>query len=1268
TDRQTRKVHRFSASLTACVLLSCVLTFSSHTQSSHYRAETYREVVWLAREFACNQCNPKRGLIMGTELSKQQQGGEDEDEALDARSTTATTLPLPLVAEKWHDWLQGAESLYIQGRFRAYQKALRKDAPSLPSDPMAAALLKAVARANAAIGRHAEASRVSSGLQGGGGGGGGGGVGGVVRGEGKGVPVGDDGNKNSEARDASLASLEKALRETVDVALQATSSSSSLAAAAGAAGAAGAADAAGAGAATSSAAAGAASSSCAAAGRSSPIGAGARQASGLRARPGVAVIAAAAEDVAVQVACAVMATRLAQGEPTKAVSVGLRLLARRQTTVAAAAFVFAEVGAAHVNDETVGPETTTTATRGGGGGSRRGRQDSSGGGGGGGGGGGERQQDGKCKAARDVFFGVDALRKAFESALSGPAIGGRRLPLQEAAPRLLHLLRLSWLLAVANLALGRAAVAAQFVLVAETAYGTRPSAWRKASFLLATHPPGGASAAYAPRSRCLGLVAASARASANGNCGRGLGGAGARAGAGAGRDPALSMCRFLRGLALLAQGDLESAAGRLEESLELDPRNRHATVCLAHTYCFAAAAAAAAPAGGGGDGGLPPPPPQLPPPTTTPQRQRWKPSDERIRELLRLLSLGASAHFESAEQQELLLRGGGSRAGGERRQAAAKGEEEEEDSAGSGGGGGGEYGGGVETWVLLACVARARGDAGGAVSMFRRVLALDPHCLEAVYGIARVLQESGDHATSRDLLLFLGERSQEISSSIGDDNPTTTTTTKNSRGGSESGSGSSCHGRPSPRERRRSHLCFPLDIDAGGRRPGIREDRSWIGGGGGGGGGAAGAAMLPVATAEVMWRVARASMGAKDWSTAILALRGLAAELLSRATSPFPKKDNAQLFFFASSRKGGDGFSASPGPARARVLRALAFCQIQRGLYRDALETTSEGLGRAAGGSSGGGGAAEGDDAAMLMLRADALLCLEEGEAVVEASLDRATQLLNLRQIDMSLPPPPPPRSSSSSPPPPPAIRTTAARRRQQEQQQQQKQQSAVTITLTTPPPPPPPPPYPGNNNNNNNNNNNTNSGENEGVVAPPPPHPRDLAVDRDRRLARSAAFNNRAVLLVAAGRGEEACRLLRACLLLLPGEPRPVFNLTLALWRLGRRRAACAHWLEARGWLGDVGGGGAGGGGGGGGGGMANTEAFAKLLDSACRRKALLKPDAAVRRNTYGGGQGNPSSSSFPTAGFHVTEGEGDPLSLPPLQLCLLDIRCLTWWIDNDL
>lgn len=75
-------------------------------------------------------------------------------------------------------------------------------------------------------------------------------------------------------------------------------------------------------------------------------------------------------------------------------------------------------------------------------------------------------------------------------------------------------------------------------------------------------------------------------------------------------------------------------------------------------------------------------------------------------------------------------------------------EQEEEEFAGSSGGGRGggssssgsssrdwrafreESGGGVESWILLACVARARGDAGGTVSMFRRALALDPHCLE----------------------------------------------------------------------------------------------------------------------------------------------------------------------------------------------------------------------------------------------------------------------------------------------------------------------------------------------------------------------------------------------------------------------------------------------------------------------------------------------------------------------------------------------------------
>ncbi|CAN0478060.1 unnamed protein product, partial [Laminaria digitata] len=90
--------------------------------------------------------------------------------------------------------------------------------------------------------------------------------------------------------------------------------------------------------------------------------------------------------------------------------------------------------------------------------------------------------------ARDVFVGGDLLRDALGSALKGSGSGGRRLPLSEAAPRLLHLLRLSWLLATANLALGRPAAAARLIAVAEHAYGARRSAWREASAILATRP------------------------------------------------------------------------------------------------------------------------------------------------------------------------------------------------------------------------------------------------------------------------------------------------------------------------------------------------------------------------------------------------------------------------------------------------------------------------------------------------------------------------------------------------------------------------------------------------------------------------------------------------------------------------------------------------------------------------------------------------------------------------------------------------------------
>lgn len=233
----------------------------------------------------------------------------------------------------------------------------------------------------------------------------------------------------------------------------------------------------------------------------------------------------------------------------------------------------------------------------------------------------------------------------------------------------------------------------------------------------------------------------------------------------------------------------------------------------------------------------------------------------------------------------------------------------------------------------------------------------------------------------------------------------------------------------------------------------------------------------------------------------------------------------------------------------------------------------------------------------------------------MEASLDRAAKLLNRRPIDMSLPWP----TSSSSASASSSASSSAIR---QTPTVAVKEKAAATATAeavaawpTTSPP----------------------SGKRRMPIAPDPPGEKsssvpstpgdgaaadgigaeevtllDRAVDRDRRLARSAAFNNRAVLLIAAGRVEEACPLLRACVLLLPEQPRPLFNLTLALWRLGHRRAACAHWLEARNWLGGGGGGRGAGGVSGGASGRDSVEAFTRLLASARRRKVSLLKSCA--------------------------------------------------------
>ena len=57
---------------------------------------------------------------MGTELSKQDRGENVVGSVAESTAAAATTQRL--IAGKWHAWLQDAEGLYLQGRFRAYRE------------------------------------------------------------------------------------------------------------------------------------------------------------------------------------------------------------------------------------------------------------------------------------------------------------------------------------------------------------------------------------------------------------------------------------------------------------------------------------------------------------------------------------------------------------------------------------------------------------------------------------------------------------------------------------------------------------------------------------------------------------------------------------------------------------------------------------------------------------------------------------------------------------------------------------------------------------------------------------------------------------------------------------------------------------------------------------------------------------------------------------------------------------------------------------------
>lgn len=139
----------------------------------------------------------------------------------------------------------------------------------------------------------------------------------------------------------------------------------------------------------------------------------------------------------------------------------------------------------------------------------------------------------------------------------------------EAAPRLVHLLRLTWLLATANLALGRNA--ARIIAVAEHAYSARRSAWRKATLILSNSFPGASGVSPPPLHVPFDQMPTSGRVSFRAEYGI-VGGGG---GTGGGRDPVLAMCRYLRGLSSLGCGDWKAAREQLEVSENFSPFYEH---------------------------------------------------------------------------------------------------------------------------------------------------------------------------------------------------------------------------------------------------------------------------------------------------------------------------------------------------------------------------------------------------------------------------------------------------------------------------------------------------------------------------------------------------------------------------------------------------------------------------------------------------------------------------------------------------------------------
>ena len=158
----------------------------------------------------------------------------------------------------------------------------------------------------------------------------------------------------------------------------------------------------------------------------------------------------------------------------------------------------------------------------------------------------------------------------------------------------------------------------------------------------------------------------------------------------------------------------------------------------------------------------------------------------------------------------------------------------------------------------------------------------------------------------------------------------------------------------------------------------------------------------------------------------------------------------------------------------------------------------------------------------------------------------------------------------------------------------------------------------------------------------------------RDQELVQCHVqlLNNLAVAFACTGRIAAAIDLLRQSAAQNPDNLRTGFNLCLLLWRQDQKEAACAVWIDARGWRMDL---------------QVDEHQLAQRREEALRQKlwaaqqTLHKAGAALVEDEDGGEEGGGGGGGA----RQITEHVAWEKDLPTAQVAMLDVLILKHWLQ---